>query len=258
MSNESLSQTAARQRKTSGEPIAVLTAYDYPTAKLLEEAGVDWLLVGDSLGMVVLGHPDTTRVTLADMLHHTAAVARGAVHTPIIADLPFHTYQSPAQALESARALVGAGAHAVKLEGGAEMSPQIRAIAEAGIPIMGHIGMLPQSVLLEGGYKKKGTTPDAAARLVEDAQAIEAAGVFAMVLELVVPEAASRIRGAVHVPTIGIGSGPDCDGQVLVTSDLVGGFPWFTPKFVKPLENTGERVRDAARRFRESLKTVNR
>jgi 3-methyl-2-oxobutanoate hydroxymethyltransferase len=257
VSKESLSQTAARQRKASGEPISVLTAYDYPTAKLLEEAGVDWLLVGDSLGMVVLGHPDTTRVTLADMLHHTAAVARGATHTPIIADLPFHTYQSPARALESARAIVGAGAHAVKLEGGAEMSPQIRAISEAGIPIMGHIGMLPQSVLLEGGYKKKGKTPDDAARLVEDAQAIEAAGVFAMVLELVVPEAASRIRGALHVPTIGIGSGPDCDGQVLVTSDLVGGFPWFTPKFVKPLENTGERVRDAARRFRESLKTAN-
>jgi 3-methyl-2-oxobutanoate hydroxymethyltransferase len=254
VSKESLSHTAARQRKASGEPISVLTAYDYPTAKLLEEAGVDWLLVGDSLGMVVLGHPDTTRVTLADMLHHTAAVARGATHTPIIADLPFHTYQSPAQALESARALVGAGAHAVKLEGGAEMSPQIRAISEAGIPIMGHIGMLPQSVLLEGGYKKKGKTPDDVTQLVEDAKAIEAAGVFAMVLELVVPEATSRIREAVHVPTIGIGSGPDCDGQVLVTSDLVGGFPWFTPKFVKPLENIGERVRDAATRFRESLK----
>jgi 3-methyl-2-oxobutanoate hydroxymethyltransferase len=200
VSNESLSQTAARQRKASGEPISVLTAYDYPTAKLLEEAGVDWLLVGDSLGMVVLGHPDTTRVTLADMIHHTAAVARGAAHTPIIADLPFHTYQSPARALESARAIVGAGAHAVKLEGGAEMSPQIRAIAEASIPIMGHIGMLPQSVLLEGGYKKKGKTPDDAARLVEDAQAIEAAGVFAMVLELVVHRVGSGLRrpGACH------------------------------------------------------------
>ena len=252
--SEVLSPAATQRRKASGEPISVLTAYDYPTARLLEEAGVDWLLVGDSLGMVVLGYPDTTRVTLAEMIHHTAAAARGATHTPVIADLPFQSYQSPAQAVDSATALRKAGAHAVKLEGGAEMAPQIRAIAQAGIPVMGHIGMLPQSVLLEGGYKKKGKTPDDARRLVDDARAIESAGVFAMVLELVVPEASSQIRKAVQVPTIGIGSGPDCDGQVLVTSDLVGGFPWFTPKFVKPLENIGDRVRAAAERFRESLK----
>ena len=252
--SDSLSQSATRRRKASGEQISVLTAYDYPTARLLEEAGIDWLLVGDSLGMVVLGYPDTTRVTLAEMIHHTAAAARGAAHTPIIADLPFQSYTSPSQALDSAKALIKAGAHAVKLEGGIEMVPQIGTIADAGIPIMGHIGMLPQSVLLEGGYKKKGKTPDDAQRLVDDAKAIESAGVFGMVLELVVPEAAGKIRQAVQVPTIGIASGPDCDGQVLVTSDLVGGFPWFTPKFVTPTANVGERIRDAAREFRESLK----
>ena len=252
--SDSLSQAATRRRKASGEPISVLTAYDYPTAKLLEEAGIDWLLVGDSLGMVVLGYPDTTRVTLAEMIHHTAAAARGTTRTPIIADLPFQSYTSPSQAVDSANALLKAGAHAVKLEGGIEMVPQIRAITEAGIPIMGHIGMLPQSVLLEGGYKKKGKNPGDAQRLVNDANAIESAGVFAMVLELVIPEASGQIRRAVQVPTIGIGSGLDCDGQVLVTSDLVGSFPWFTPKFVTPTANVGERIRDAAREFRESLK----
>jgi 3-methyl-2-oxobutanoate hydroxymethyltransferase len=252
--SDSLSQYATRKRKASGEQISVLTAYDYPTARLLEEAGIDWLLVGDSLGLVVLGYPDTTRVTLAEMIHHTTAAARGATQTPIIADLPFQSYTSPSQALDSAKALIKAGAHAVKLEGGIEMVPQISTIADAGIPIMGHIGMLPQSVLLEGGYKKKGKTPDDAQRLVDDAKAIESAGVFGMVLELVVPEAAGKIRQAVQVPTIGIASGPDCDGQVLVTSDLVGGFPWFTPKFVTPTANVGERIRDAAREFRESLK----
>jgi 3-methyl-2-oxobutanoate hydroxymethyltransferase len=252
--SESLSQAATRKRKASGAPIAVLTAHDYPSAKLLEEAGVDWILVGDSLGMVVLGYPDTTRVSLAEMIHHTAAAARGATHTPIIADLPFRSYTSPSQAVDSAQALLLAGAHAVKLEGGIEMVPQISAIATAGIPIMGHIGMLPQSVLLEGGYKKKGKTPEDAQRLVSDAKAIEAAGVFGMVLELVIPEVAGQIRRSVQVPTIGIGSGLDCDGQVLVTSDLAGGFPWFTPKFVTPAANVGECIRNAARAFRESLK----
>ena len=249
-----LTPNATALLKKSGELITVLTAYDYPGARLLEEAGVDWILVGDSLGMVVLGYPDTTSVTLADMIHHTAAVSRGLSHTPLIADLPIGTYATPDETLKNAKALIDAGAHAVKLEGGVSHAPQIKALASAGIPVMGHIGMLPQRVREEGGYKIKGKSPEQAKSLVEDAVALEAAGAFSMVVELVHPDTAHLIQKAVQIPTIGIGAGPHCDGQVLVTHDLIGAFPWFRPKFVTPTLNVGDLIRGAAQNWIQQLK----
>jgi len=239
--------------KARGHKLAVLTAYDYPTARLLDEAGVDALLVGDSLGMVVLGYPDTTLVTMDDMIHHTRAVARGTQRAPIIADLPIHSYGTPEQALANARRLMEAGADAVKLEGGVSHAAQIAAITGSGIPLVAHIGMLPQSVREEGGYKIKGKTPEAAQQLLDDARAVEAAGALAVVMELVKPEAARAISAALRIPTIGIGSGPDCDGQVLVIHDLAGLFPWFTPKFAKPLAAAGVAIREAAAAFVERV-----
>jgi 3-methyl-2-oxobutanoate hydroxymethyltransferase len=183
-----------REWKHRGEKIAMLTAYDYPTARLLEEGGIDLLLVGDSLGMVVLGYQDTTLVTMDEMLHHTRAVARGAQKVPIIADLPFASYESPEAAVENGQRLVEAGAHAVKLEGGQTHAAQIHALTRAGIPVMAHIGMMPQSVRLEGGYRIKGKTPEGAERLLADAAAVEAAGAFGLLLELVQAETAQRIH----------------------------------------------------------------
>ena len=235
--------------KAQGRKLAMLTAYDYPTARLLDEAGVDVLLVGDSLGMVVLGYPDTTHVTMEEMLHHTRAVARGTQRAALVADLPIHTYDTPEQAVANARLLIEAGADAVKLEGGVSHASQIAAITGAGIPLVGHIGMLPQSVLEEGGYKIKGKTPEAAQALLNDALAVEAAGACAVVMELVQPDAARLITQSVRIPTVGIGSGPDCDGQVLVIHDLAGLFPWFTPKFAKPLAAAGAAIRTAAAEF---------
>lgn len=211
--------------------LAVLTAYDYPTARLVDEAGIDIVLVGDSLGMMVLGYEDTTFVTLEEMEHHTRACRRGTKSALLLGDLPFHTYESPAQAVASARRLVEAGAEMVKLEGGAEKLDEINAILGEGIPVMGHIGMLPQQVREEGGYKKKGKTPADAERLRDDALALVDAGVSGMVLESMVADVAADITERVSVPTIGIGAGPDCDGQVLVLHDLIGAFPWFRPGF---------------------------
>ncbi len=220
--------------KQRGQRITALTAYDYPTARLLDESGLDIILVGDSLGMVVLGHEDTTQVTLDEMLHHTRAVARGVKRALIVADMPIHSYDTAEQSVETARLFMRAGAQAVKLEGGVNHVPQIEAIVSAGIPFMGHIGMLPQSVREEGGYKVKGRTQEQAEALLRDARAVERAGAFSVVLEIVAPETAKMISQAIQIPTIGIGSGKDCDGQILVTHDLIGLFPWFTPKFVKP------------------------
>lgn len=235
--------------KARGHKIAMLTAYDYPTARLLDEAGVDAILVGDSLGMVVLGYPDTTLVTMDEMLHHTRAAARGVTRAALIADLPIHSYDTSEQAVANSRRLIEAGADAVKLEGGTSHAAQIAAITGAGIPLVGHIGMLPQSVREEGGYKLKGKTPEAAQLLLADALAVEAAGACAVVLELVKPEAAAPITAALRIPTIGIGSGQECDGQVLVIHDLAGLFPWFTPKFAQPLAAAGEAIRNAAAQF---------
>jgi 3-methyl-2-oxobutanoate hydroxymethyltransferase len=238
-----------RDKKKRGEKITALTAYDYPTARLLDESGIDLILVGDSLGMVVLGYEDTTEVTLAEMVHHTRAAARGVKRAVLVGDLPIHTYNDSAQAVASARALVEAGAHAVKLEGGASHLAQIEAIIAAGIPVMGHIGMLPQSVREEGGYKVKGRTHEEAEQLLHDARAVEKAGTFAVVLEIVLPETARRITEALAIPTIGIGSGAQCDGQILVTHDLIGLFPWFTPKFVSPEARVADDIRRAAQAF---------
>jgi 3-methyl-2-oxobutanoate hydroxymethyltransferase len=238
-----------RAKKASGQKVAALTAYDYPMARLLDGMGLDAILVGDSLGMVVLGHPDTTQVTLDIMAHHTAAVARGASQTLVVADLPAHSADTPGAAVASAHRLREAGASAVKLEGGEEALPAIRAILAEGIPVMGHIGMLPQRVREEGGYRIKGKTPQQAEQLRRDAAALDAAGVFCLVLELVAPVLATELSGLITSPTVGIGSGPDCDGQILVTYDLLGMFPWFTPRFVTPKANVAGEIQRAVTEF---------
>jgi 3-methyl-2-oxobutanoate hydroxymethyltransferase len=235
--------------KQRGEKITALTAYDYPTARLLDESGIDIILVGDSLGMVVLGYKDTTRVTLAEMVHHTRAVARAVKRAFLVVDFPIHTYDTPEQAVATARELVAAGAQAVKLEGGATHARRIEAIVQAGIPVMAHIGMLPQNVREEGGYRLKGRTQSEIEQLIQDACAVEKAGAFSVVLEIVRAETAKQITNAIGIPTIGIGSGDHCDGQILVTHDLIGLFPWFTPKFVSPAARVAEEIRRATAAF---------
>jgi len=237
--------------KARGEKIAALTAYDYPMARLLDECGVPLLLVGDSVGMVVLGYPDTTHVTLAEMLHHTRAVARARTSALVGADLPFKSYETPESAVANARQLAAAGAEFVKAEGGREILPQVQAILAAGIPFCGHLGMLPQHVLEEGGYHIKGRQEAEHQALIADALALAAAGAFAIVLELVTPPVARELSAQVSVPTIGIGSGADCDGQILVTHDLTGSFPWFTPRFVKPRANCAAEIKTAVSEWKD-------
>ena len=238
-----------RKKKASGGKFASLTAYDYTFARLLDDAGLDFLLVGDSVGMVQLGLPDTVGVTMADMIHHTRSVARGTKLTPVFADLPAGSCATPAEALVHARQLVAEGARVVKIEGGREMLPCIEVIVNAGIPVCGHIGMLPQQVRIEGGYKIKGKSDDEAAKLLDDARALDDAGVVAAVLELVTPTLAAEITRAVSYPTIGIGSGDDCDGQILVTYDLLGLCPWFRPRFVRPEAELATPFREAVARY---------
>ena len=247
--SEKITPDWIRAAKACGERIAALTAYDYPTARLLDEAGVPVILVGDSVGMVVLGYPDTTEVTLADMRHHVAAVARAKPRALVVADLPYHTYQTEQNAVANARLLTGAGAEAIKLEGGVKVAPEIRALRAAGIAVMGHVGMLPQSVREEGGYKVKGRSEAERERLLADALAVEEAGAFALVMELVEMELAREISVRLKIPTIGIGSGPNCDGQILVTHDLVGAFPWFRPKFAIAKADVASAIRGAAEEF---------
>jgi len=240
-----------REMKKRGEKIAALTAYDYPTARLLDESGIDIILVGDSLGMVVLGYQDTTQVTLEEMLYHTRAAARGVKNALLVGDMPIHTFDTPDEAVATAEKFIEAGAQAVKLEGGISHAAHIEAITRAGIPFMAHIGMLPQQVRKQGGYKVKGKTQSEAEALIADARAVEKAGAFSVVLEIVFPEIARRITNAIAIPTIGIGSGEHCDGQILVTHDLIGLFPWFTPKFVSPEARVADEIRKAARAFIE-------
>jgi 3-methyl-2-oxobutanoate hydroxymethyltransferase len=235
------------------EKIAALTTYDYPMTRLLDECGVPLLLVGDSLGMVVLGYPDTTHVTMEEMEHHTRAAARAKPQALLGADLPFQSYETPERAVENSRRLLAAGADAVKAEGGRAIIDQVRAITRAGIPFIGHLGMLPQHVLEEGGYRKKGRNDAEHQALIEDAKSLADAGAFAIVLELVVPEVARELTQMISVPTIGIGSGPDCDGQILVTHDLWGTFPWFTPKFVKKQLNAAEQMRAIVAEWKASI-----
>ncbi len=242
-----------RAMKGRGEKIAALTAYDYPMTKLLDEAGIPFIFVGDSLGMVVLGYPDTTHVTMAEMEHHVRAAARAKPNGLLGADLPFKSYETPEQAVENSKRLVAAGAEFVKAEGGQEILPQVRAVLAAGIPFCGHLGMLPQHVIEEHGYRIKGKRDDERQRLLDDAKALADAGAFAIVLELVTPPVAKEISEKIAIPTIGIGSGPDCDGQILVIHDLVGLFPWFTPRFVKPRANCASEMKAAITAWKDAL-----
>ncbi len=239
--------------KARGEKIAALTAYDFPMARLLDEAGIPLILVGDSLGMVVLGYEDTTQVTMADMEHHVRAAARARPRALLAADLPCGSYDTVDAALVNARRLVAAGAEAVKAEGGLVIAARVRSIVAAGIPFLGHLGMLPQHVREEGGYHVKGKTEAEYEALLADADALVEAGAFAIVLELVTPRVAKELSQRIPIPTIGIGSGPDCDGQILVTQDLLGFLPWVSLKHVKTRMNAGEQIRAAAKAWREGL-----
>jgi 3-methyl-2-oxobutanoate hydroxymethyltransferase len=237
------------------EPILALTAYDYPLARHLDEAGVDILHVGDSLGMIVLGLPDTTAVTLDDIAHHVKAVARARRRALLTADLPYRTYQTPEQALASARRLVECGADAVKLEGGGEILPQIQALVAAGIPVMGHLGLLPQHVLEEGGvYRKKGRTGEEVRILKQDALAVQEAGAFAIVLEAVVSSVAAEVTAMLAIPTIGIASGAGMTGQVRVAHDVLGLTPWFAFPHIKPLANLSADIRAAVLELKRQIK----
>ncbi|GEA18039.1 MAG: 3-methyl-2-oxobutanoate hydroxymethyltransferase [Moorella sp. (in: firmicutes)] len=242
--------------KERGEKITMVTAYDYPSALLADQAGMDMLLVGDSLGMVVLGYQSTVPVTMDEMVHHTRAVMRANPAALVVADLPFLSYQaSVTDAVYNAGRLVKeGGADAVKLEGGRAMVPMVRAIVDAGIPVMGHLGLTPQSVVQLGGYRVQGREKDAADRIAADAEALVEAGVFSLVLECVPADLARRITAELPVPTIGIGAGPDCDGQVLVYHDLLGLFDRFQPKFVKRYVNLGEAIVKALADYREEVR----
>lgn len=243
--------TQIAEMKRRGERIPMLTAYDYGTARFLDEAGIPLILVGDSLGMVVLGYDSTLPVTLDDMIHHTKAVARGAQNALIIADMPFMTYQtSPEDALRSAaRFMQEGGAHAVKLEGGVRMAATVARLVETGIPVQGHIGLTPQSINQLGGYRVQGRSSKAAAQLVADAIALDQAGAFSIVLESVPAQLAKLITERVSAPTIGIGAGPQCDGQVLVLHDMLGLYPDFVPKHTKQYAHLGEAIKSAVHSY---------
>ena len=248
-----LLQRKAQAASSYSKPnkITSLTAYDYPTARLVDEAGVDVILVGDSMGMVVLGHESTLPVTVEDMLHHTRAVRRGVRRALLVADMPFGSYHTDtAESLRNAvRFVKEAGAEAVKVEGGERRLELIARLTEAEIPVMGHIGLTPQSVNALGGYRVQGKTPDSAEHLIRDARAVEAAGAFAVVLEAVPRELAAHITRELRIPTIGIGAGPDCDGQVLVLHDILGLSFSPLPKFARPYANVGEIISNAVREY---------
>ena len=246
----------ARQQKKDGDKITMLTAYDYSTAKLMDEAGINMLLVGDSLGMVMLGYEDTLSETMEDMIHHTAAVARGAKNALVVGDMPFMSYQASVyDAVVNAGRLMKEGrCNAVKLEGGAAVCPQIKAITEASIPVMAHIGLTPQSVNAFGGFKVQGKSEEAARRILEEAKAVEEAGAFAVVLECVPAKLAELITKTVNIPTIGIGAGAGCDGQVLVYQDMLALFSDFKPKFVKHFADVGSVMREGFKAYIEEVK----
>ena len=245
-----------KQAKEQGEKLSMLTAYDYSTAKLIDEAGVNSILVGDSLGNVMLGYEDTISVTMEDMIHHCAAVARGAKDALVICDMPFMSYQTSVyDAVVNAGRLMKEGrASAMKLEGGAEVCPQIQAIVAAGIPVCAHLGLTPQSINAFGGFKVQGKTEEAAKKLLEDAKAVEAAGAFAVVLECVPAKLAELVTKSLQIPTIGIGAGNVCDGQVLVYQDMLGMFSDFTPKFVKRFADIGAVMKEAFASYDSAVK----
>ncbi len=242
-----------REMKRRGEKIAALTAYDFFTTKIMDEVGIELILVGDSLGMAVLGYENTLPVTMEEMLHHTRAVARAKPNALLVADMPFMTYTSVEQALANAGRFIRAGAEAVKLEGGEPVLEQVRALVAAGIPVLGHIGLLPQAILETGGYKIQGRKPESAERLLRDAKLLEEAGAFALVIECTVAEVARQITASVAIPTIGIGAGAGCDGQILVSNDMLGQFTWFTPKHVKRYANLAEQMRRAFAEYKREV-----
>ena len=248
--------TQVVKKKQKAEKIVMITAYDYPTACLVDEAGVDMVLVGDSLGMVVLGYETTLPVTLEEMIHHTKAVVRGVKRALVAVDLPFLTYQTgPADALRSAgRLMKEAGATAVKLEGGTNVCPQVRALVGAGIPVVGHLGLTPQSIHVFGGYKLQGRGEEAAQKLLTDARALEEAGAFCLVLECIPEELAARVTGIISIPTIGIGAGASCDGQVLVLHDMLGITGKVTPRFVKQYARLEETILDAVGQYAQEVR----
>ncbi len=245
-----------RTMKKNQDKITMLTAYDYPTALLLDECGVEMILVGDSLGMVVLGYESTLPVTMEDMLHHTKAVMRGVSSAMVIGDMPFLSYQCSVDeaVFNAGRFLQEGGAHGVKLEGGREYAETIRRITLAGIPVMAHLGLTPQSVHQFGGYKVQGKEQAAARRMVEDAKILEEAGAFAVVLECIPSPLAKTITESLFIPTIGIGAGPDCDGQVLVVHDLLGLYERFTPKFVKKYSTLNKNIKKSVRQYMKEVK----
>ena len=244
-----------QQAKENGQKITMLTAYDYSTAKLMDGAGIDMILVGDSLGNVILGYEDTISVTMEDMIHHGAAVSRGVKETMVVVDMPFMSYQiSVEEAVTNAGRLMKEGrANAVKLEGGKSVCPQIKAITQAGIPVVAHLGLTPQSINALGGYKVQGKSEDAAKKLLEDALAVQEAGAFALVLECVPTKLASLITKKLTIPTIGIGAGNECDGQVLVYQDMLGMFSDYVPKFVKQFAQVGEIMKKAFSDYKEEV-----
>jgi 3-methyl-2-oxobutanoate hydroxymethyltransferase len=242
-----------RRRKAGGQQVSALTAYDFPLARILDESGIPIILVGDSLGMVVLGYPDTTSVTMEHMEHHVRAVSRAQPRALVVADLPYRSYETADTALKNAQRLRAAGAEAVKAEGGREIIEQVRSIVQSGIPFMGHLGMLPQHVVEEGGYHVKGKNAPEHDALLEDADALVEAGAFAIVLELVAAQVAREITARVPVPTIGIGAGKHCDGQILVTPDLLGMLPWFNLKHVKRRLNAADQIRSVVREWMQSV-----
>jgi 3-methyl-2-oxobutanoate hydroxymethyltransferase len=248
---EKITAPAIQAMKASGQKVVMVTAYDYPTARAVEAAGLEAILVGDSVGMVVLGYDSTIPVTIEEMLHHTRAVMRGVETVHVVADLPFMSYQvSDAQALENAgRLMKEGGADAVKLEGGQAMASRIEAIVRAGIPVMAHIGLTPQASAALGGFKVQGRSLDAARALVADALAVERAGAYSVVLEAIPRQLARIISSRLSIPTIGIGAGADCDGQVLVNADLLGSYDRFTPRFAKPYASVRDVMRDAFSAF---------
>ena len=245
-----------KQAKEKNEKLTMLTAYDYSTAKIIDEAGINGILVGDSLGMVCLGYEDTLSVTMEDMIHHTKAVSRGVKNTLVVADMPFMSYQTSVyDAVINAGRLIKEGrAHVVKLEGGVEVCDKIEAIVKASIPVMAHIGLTPQSVNAFGGFKVQGKDKEAARNLIEAALAVEKAGAFAVVLECVPAKLAAIITEKLSIPTLGIGAGAECDGQILVYQDMLGMYSDFTPKFVKKYENLGEKMDIAFKKYIEEVR----
>jgi len=248
--------TVLELKRAKGQRLAMLTAYDFPTARLVAEAGIDLILVGDSLGMVVLGYDSTVPVTLDEMVHHTRAARRGAPQSFLIGDLPFLSYATVETALASAaRLMKEAGADSVKLEGGVEVVPVVEALVRAGVPVLGHVGLTPQTASALGGYRLQGKDEETARRVLAGAQALEAAGCWGVVLELVPAPLARIVTERIAIPTIGIGAGAHCDGQVLVFHDLVGLFSGFTPTFVKRYVEAGEAIRDAVARYAEEVRS---